>query len=106
MNREGRGFNPALPIARLKTAERGEKSRLPDPQFIYFLQRRSAFTTNNRSAVAAYERLRNILATNGAIERLAFLAFAFANLLASRLSVVPNPSLSFRSRSRGREISL
>jgi hypothetical protein len=56
--------------------------RLPDPQFIYFLQRRSAFTTNNRSAVAAYERIRNILATNGAIERLAFLTFAFVHLFA------------------------
>jgi hypothetical protein len=31
------GVNPPLPIARLKTAERGEKSGLADPQFIRFL---------------------------------------------------------------------
>jgi hypothetical protein len=82
MNREGRGFNPALPIARLKTAERGEKSGLTDPQFIYLLKRRSAFTTNDRAAVAAYQRFRNVLATSGAIERFAFLAFVFVHLFA------------------------
>jgi hypothetical protein len=36
---------------------------LPDPQFIYLLELRSALTTNDRAAVAAYERLRNLLAT-------------------------------------------
>ena len=56
---------------------------LPYPQFIHLLKRRSTFTTNDRTAVAAYEGLRNILATLGAIKRLAFLGFAFVHLFAS-----------------------
>ena len=55
---------------------------LPDPQFIYFLKRCSAFSTNDRPAVPAYQWIRNILATEGAIERLAFLAFAFVHRVA------------------------
>jgi hypothetical protein len=79
---------------------------LPNPQFIYFLKRCPTFAAYHRAAVSAYERLRNILAASGTIERLAFLVFVFAHLFVSRLSVVPNPSLSIRSRSRGRGTSL
>jgi hypothetical protein len=64
-------------------AERGKQPRwLTDPQFIYLLKRRSAFSTNDRAAVAAYQRFRNVLAASGAIERFAFLAFVFVHLFA------------------------
>ncbi len=59
-----------------------QSRRLTDSQFIYFLKRRSAFSTNDRAAVAAYQRFRNVLATSGAIERFAFPALVFVHLFA------------------------